>query len=197
MNRQIHDDRLLPSGIDAESDDKYIGAYSTDSCGRSGFRSIDDSVSRQQKFAGLSDILENIYIPISNLDRVALVSQEWSVVQSTLLKISHSLQIPFSFLTGHLKKHTTLPDLLPEMQTCQGDLDYNDHNPVWLSHCLDPQLSVRMFTDKTVPGCSCPHGHLLTHEGRCVRRKDCPCFEVQSKAYVKPGSFQKDYCIRW
>ncbi|XP_055874447.1 SCO-spondin-like isoform X3 [Biomphalaria glabrata] len=196
MNRQIHDDRLLPSGIDAESDDKYIGAYSTDSCGRSGFRSIDDSVGGQQKFAGLSDILENIYIPISNLDRVALVSQEWSVVQSTLLKISHSLQIPFSFLTGHLKKHTTLPDLLPEMQTCQGDLDYNDHNPVWLSHCLDPQLSVRMFTDKTVPGCSCPHGHLLTHEGRCVRRKDCPCFEVQSKAYVKPGSFQKDYCIR-
>ncbi|KAH9524951.1 hypothetical protein Btru_028333 [Bulinus truncatus] len=288
MNKQIDDDRCLPSGIEAPSDESFIQAYTVNSCGHSGYGRVDyggavqtkcntqEYITQQRntkecntqqcnknailinatlkntllssatlKNAILSNatlknaILSNatlkkvpahtnfidlmLLIPIfficdaqiqvpdlnyyiddiqptrvsvTNLDKIAFASRDLKVIQSTILKISHVSQVPLSYLYSQINGFVKLPEV-KDMMTCSGDLEQNDRVRVWQTHCLDLQLGARMFTDKTIPGCSCRGGRLLNQDGRCIHRDQCPCLDAKSGRYISPGPFVNDSCFHW
>ncbi|KAH9525787.1 hypothetical protein Btru_002372 [Bulinus truncatus] len=199
MNKQIDDDRCLPSGIEAPSDESFIQAYTVNSCGHSGYGRVDYGGAVQTKIQvpDLNYYIDDIQptrVSVTNLDKIAFASRDLRVIQSTILKISHASQVPLSYLYSQINGFVKLPQV-KDMMTCSGDLEQNDRVRVWQTHCLDLQLGARMFTDKTIPGCSCRGGRLLNQDGHCVYRDQCPCLDAKSGRYISPGPFVNDSCF--
>ncbi|XP_075745319.1 hemocytin isoform X1 [Rhipicephalus microplus] len=72
---------------------------------------------------------------------------------------------------------------------CPAGMVYTQCGASCTRTCRDPDASCE--SRPCVDGCHCPAGTLL-HDGRCVRREQCPC-SLHAREY-KPGSLVKQEC---
>lgn len=61
-------------------------------------------------------------------------------------------------------------------------------------HALGPASAMGQCREECVGGCECPPG-LYLHQGRCLKRDDCPCFH-RRRTY-QPGERIQQRCNTW